>query len=276
MNIFDRKYWVARGSAKVLAFAGHPLEKCPCIETLDKFLRENGALIGMWNEKKHNPQSVDWYRCICDNKSYDVDSIESANMRKNIRRALSRSEVFEVSFDFLAKNGYQVYKSGSSRFLSYKIKTEEEFSEEILSNKSYNNRKAFAAFSDGAISAFMTVIIVDKTVFGNQAYFDPALSKHYPMNALYFHVAKESFERGFKEFDRGSKPLLHDTNVDDFLIRMGYRLDFCSLGIRVVPPFRNFIRVGILAASLPVIKDFSQARKIQAISRAFSIGNVYV
>lgn len=59
------------------------------------------------------------------------------------------------------------------------------------------------------------------------------------MYALYYTIALNYLkEKGYKEVDSGSRPLLHETNIGDFLLRLGWRKAYCRLGIYLTLPVR--------------------------------------
>jgi len=74
---------------------------------------------------------------------------------------------------------------------------------------------------------------IGRRIYGSK--FDPA----YPMHALYYTIAHHYLkEQGYKEIDNGSRPLLHETNIGDFLLRLSWRKVYCRLGIYLTWPVR--------------------------------------
>lgn len=99
--------------------------------------------------------------------------------------------------------------------------------------------EAFGVFVDDKLVAYVTLFICGQSVRGDTAHFDPAYSRAYPMYALYYTITHHYLKkRGYKEVNRGSRPLMHETNVDDFLLRLGYRKAYCRLGIYLAWPVR--------------------------------------
>jgi hypothetical protein len=59
------------------------------------------------------------------------------------------------------------------------------------------------------------------------------------MYALHYTIAHHYLkEKGCKEIDSGSRALLHETDISDFLLRLGWRRAYCRLGIYLVLPVR--------------------------------------
>ena len=241
INPFENKYWIPRGSNKLLAYIGPPLSTSLDPKKVKTFLREQGAFGAMWNYDHDYCDNGPWYRCICDTAGYDKSKIESKNARHNLHRSLKRCVVREVDYSLLAEHAYPVYLKAASRFKNFKIESEEQFRSQLQSYVSDPHRTAFGVFVDETLVAYATLFICEKTVFGDIAHFDPAYANAYPMYALYYTIAHHYLGMGHKEFDRGTRPLLHETNIDDFLLRLGYRLSYCRLGLYFAWPIRALL-----------------------------------
>jgi len=237
-SVYKKEYWIARGSNKLLTYIGPPLSTSLHPKKVKTFLREQGALGAMWNYDHDYCDNGPWYRCICDKAGYDESKIESKNARHNLHRGLKRCVVREVDYSLLAEHAYPVYLKAASRFKNFKIESEEQFRRQLQSYAGDPHRTAFGVFVDEALVAYATLFICEKTVFGDVAHFDPAFANAYPMYALYYTIAYHYLGMGYREFDRGTRPLLHETNVDDFLLRLGYRQSYCRLGLYFAWPIR--------------------------------------
>lgn len=227
--------WVHRGNRLVLSYIGPENKDALNKKNLRSLLWRKHVIAIMWNYDYDYTNSGEWYRCICDDIEYDETKISSGNVKHNLRRSLKRCIFKEVTFDWLAENGYETYINASKRYNDFRIKKKKRYKKDILKLKKNNNRIAYGVFVDEALAAYATLIIINDKVFGENAYFDPQYSNAYPMYSLYYMIAKECFRKGYKEFDRGTKPLLHETNIDEFLIRLGYRISYCRLGTYYSP-----------------------------------------
>lgn len=227
--------WVCRGSSLVIGRIGLPLKRLPSIFDVYRTLLQKHAIFAVINIENDKGSS---YRCVFDDPEFNVENIKSSNARKNLRRGLTRNEVRDIDVSCLLEQGFNVYKSAVTRFRDYTPMNEVEFRDKILSDSQREGFRAYGSFVDESLVAFMTVIDVDEIVFGDVAYFDPKYSNRYPMWGLYFTVAKDSVvKRGFLEFDRGSKPLVHETNIDDFLLNIGFKKKPCSTRVKGIFPF---------------------------------------
>ena len=133
----------------------------------------------------------------------------------------------------------------------------------MLRNSNIPGSEALGVFVDDKLAAYVTLFICGQNVRGDIAHFDPAYSNAYPMYALYYTVAYHYLrERGYKEFDRGTRPLMHETNVDEFLLRLGYHNSYCRLGLYLTTP----VRIALILARV-----FKRAYKLILPSRYSAI-----
>lgn len=243
IGIFDTRCWIPRGSRKFLGYVGPPLKKSLEKVELKRFLAERGALGVTWSYDDDYADSGCWYKTVCDREDYDVAIIESKNSRKKVNKCLKNCELRPIKIESFLEEVYKVYLRACTRYKNADIIAEKKFCQEILGKHQRGNYKAFGIFYEGRLIAYMTVMDFDEYAMGDIAGFDPAYSNYYPMYGLYYYVGKYFVaESGYKEFDRGSKPLLHETNIDDFLIKLEYRKKYCRLGVYFALPVQIMLR----------------------------------
>ena len=237
-------YWQPRGSSKLLTYVGPALKNSLDLTGVKKFVRDKGAFGAMWNYDLDYAQKGPWYRVICDTLGYDKDKIKSKNARHNISRGLKRCKFRPIEHKWLAENGYQVYVNAASRYTSTAIESQKQFSKRILGYDSISGREVFGIFVDDVLAAYVTLSNCGSNVYGDTARFDPAFSNSYPMYALYYSIAYHYLtERGCTQLDCGTRPLIHETNIGDFLVRIGYRKAYCRLGAYFARPVRVTLSV---------------------------------
>jgi hypothetical protein len=236
------EYWAGRGSSKLLTYVGPPLEKNIDQETIKEFIRKKKALGAIWSYDYDYAQEGPWYRCVCDTPEYDLEKIKSRYSRRNIRRGLNKSVIRQIDNRWLGDNGYEVYIKATIRYKHFKPLSKENFSKRMYKRAENSNTEAFGAFVDDKLVAYVTLLITGQRVLGDYAHFDPEYSWAYPMYALLYTATNYYLnERDCKEFSRGTRPLLHETNVDDFLLRLGFRISYCRLGLYLRLPVRIFL-----------------------------------
>jgi hypothetical protein len=270
---FKDAYWVARGNSKFLSYTGPALKINLAPEAVKQFLRQKKAWGAIWNYDHDYTNDGLWYRCICDTKGYDESCISSKNVRHNLHRSLKRCTVHRIEYPFLAENGYDVYVKASSRYSNFKLEPKEQFSQQMLKHYNIEGAEAFGVFVDEKLIAYMTVFVCGDSVRGDTAAFDPDYSNAYPMYALYFRVAQYYVnEKGYREFDRGTRPLVHETDIDDFLLRLGYRKAYCRMGLYLALPVRIALRtIRILRKLLKCILPSRYCSVLEGLLKAQDI-----
>ena len=222
------------------------------------------ALDGLWVQwtDGFGPHATgsEWYALVC-RKYVPVDEVESANARKHIRRGLKRCEVRQVDALEIAQNGYETYCAAIRGYGSRApLPTEEEFARRVMSDAPFSDiRHQWAAYCDGKLIAFnQNVIYDDIEVDYTLGKYHPDYLQHYPAYAL-FNAMNEYYlvQKGFQYINAGSRTILHDTEIQDFLIRLfnfkkvptglhvHYRMPFGWM-LGMARPFR-----GLLAKVVP-------------------------
>ncbi len=196
-------------------------------------LADNNALLAYWSDQWNSSES-EWWWTICDNPDYDVENIENARGRRGVRKGLKYCSVHRLEPDKYVKLTYDIFirniKSyGSSRFPSFN-----QYAEDILKKSKYDGYELWGAFVDNKIAAFASCVVLDNALILGSTKSNPDLHSYSPNNALFYKITKHYLcERGVKYVSNGSRTLLHDTSINEFLIRMGYRRNYCRLNIEL-------------------------------------------
>jgi len=220
-------------------YIGPPLKKSLDPQEVKRFLQKKHAWGATWSYDFDYDEEGPWYRCVCDASDYDESKIKSKNARHNVRRSLKRCVVRPIDHLWLADNGYEVYVNAASRYTESRLETKKEFKRRLRSQFNVSGSEAFGVFVSEKLAAYVTLFVCGQGVLGDTARFDTAYSNAYPMYALYYTIARHYLkEKGYKKLDCGSRPLLHETNIGDFLLRLGYRKSYCRLGVYFTRPVR--------------------------------------
>jgi len=262
--IFSDDAWGSRIGGKAIDYAldeelRHDLNH----DAVRKFIHEKNALLAMWTYDYDCGEEGPWYRFVCDIANYDIDKIKNKKGRYYVRRSLKNCTIRNVSYQWLADNAYEVYVSAGSRysnFVPYPRKMFEKIKHKLSKEP---GREAWGIFVDEKLVAYATVLIRGEKVYVAESKFDPSYSKFYPMYALYYAISHHYLnERGYRAIDNGSRPLLHDTNIGDFLLRLGWRKAYCRLGIYFTWRVR---------AVLIIARMFRKVGKLFLSSRQYAI-----
>jgi len=281
--IFARHHWESRAGGKMLLYFGPHVNDSLDLKSVREFIRRRGAWGAFWNygwDREDGP----WYAYVCDTQGYDLDKISSKNSRKSIRRSLERCEGKAISADWLAENGYETYLNACSRYTNYKILSREEFKRETLALNDVPGALLRGIFVDGAPAAYGVAYDVGQGLRFREAFFDPEFSHAKPMYALYYLLAHECLNGKYTEIDAGWRPLVHDTNIEEFFRRMGWRQAPCRIGLYLNLRLRAlmfFVRVfrKLLQRLLPAglwmgLEALLAAQTVARQSRNGSFGDV--
>jgi hypothetical protein len=275
-GIFADNFWLAKAGGRFLIYHGPYLQQTLSVEDVAKFVRKKGAMGALWSYDYDNAQEGPWYRYICDTIDYKIESIKKKKGRYYIRKGLDNCVVKPISYLWLADNGYDVYLNASARYTNFQPVSKENYSKQMRDLEGKDGREALGVFVDEKLAAYATLILRYPSVLVAGSKFDPRYSESYPMYALYYTIVHHYLkERGFKKIDNGTSPLYHDTNIGDFLLRLGWRKEYCWLEIYLVWPLSLMLRLAgackLLCRVLLPAKYFSMIESLllaQQISKA--------
>lgn len=196
------------------------------------------------------PQNTEWYALICD---YFTDLSELPSFKRSeISRGLKNCIVEMVDADFVSKYGYNVYFLLSKDIKNAKTIGEKEFKQSILSSKNFSDIIHYWCVfekSSKQLIAYSQNFIYDKIeVNYSTIKFHPDYLKLYPSYALIYTMNKYYLqENGYKYVNDGFRNILHETSIQEYLIRkFNFRMAFTRLKVFYRPylsitfPFRKY------------------------------------
>jgi hypothetical protein len=197
-------------------------------------IKETGAALAQWTEG-WDTQPCDWWYVCCDCPDYDISNLGKV-ARYDVRRGLAQCEVRRVDSRWFASNGYPTYAAAFQRYGAPPALNENEFVDEFLRHAEYPGRETWGAFVGERLVAWESCIVVDDAVISSSAKADPAFLKARPNNALVYVLTRHYLrERRLAYVTSGSRVLVHDTNVQEFQEKMGYRKVYCLLRSELSP-----------------------------------------
>ena len=161
------------------------------------------------------------------------------NHRNQIKKGLKNCIVKKVPSKIIANDGYKVYKKA---FLTYStgeiLITKFNFEKSILSSKESDFWAVFKNIGDksgvvGEMIAYSQNILESNSVNYSTIKFDPDYLKLYPSYALFFEMNKYYLnEKRFFYVNDGARSILHNTNIQGFLIqKFKFRKAYCKLNL---------------------------------------------
>lgn len=239
-------------------------------------MRKVGAWVAIWNDVWDVAETEWWWVCATD-PDYDIDSLPKKS-RQKVRAGLRRCEVRRVEPCWLADHGYDTYRSAFSRYEDAAgPASRETFAQQVNADAEYQGREIWGAFKDGSLVAFASCILVEDAVAIARLKSDPDSLSSYPNNALIFSLTHHYLaERGFNYVTGGHRAISHDTDIGQFLERMGFRRVFCPLRLQIHPAFRllihsplvRLIGTGLFAKLMPRVPRLVRGfQELEGIAR---------
>ncbi len=273
-NIFTDEYWSTTGGGKMLIYNGPYLK-----ENLDKkevkiYTKKRNAKAAMWTYDYDCDEETCWYHLICDDPTFEIDNISRKKTRYYVRRCFRECEIKEISCEYLLEHGYEVYLKASSRYTNFTPKSEKTFKKEIREACEERDGQPIGVFYEDKLIAYSMVYLRFKSLKIATAFFDPDYSKSNPMYGLYFYFQQYLKNDNCNEVTNGARPLLHETNIDRFLLRMEWRKAYARLGLYLPAPI-NFALAGAKIARplwKPVFPN-KYANLIDSLLKAKDIAN---
>jgi hypothetical protein len=170
-------------------------------------------------------------------------------MRNQIRRGHRLCKVEKISAEWLAANGYSCYASAFQRYRQAKPGTELLYRQNIL--KAVGGPCEFwGVFAqDGRLAGYCRIDVEENHASTSVIKYNPDYLKQYSSYALMDSIANHYVaERGML-LNNGCRAIYHDTSVQDFLLKFGWKRKYCNLHVTYSP----LLRIGI--ASLFPVRD---------------------
>lgn len=188
-----------------------------------------------------------WYAVICD-KFRPLEEMK-AKSRSEINRGLRNCQIQQVDADYIARNGYQVYSEAVKGYSSYydTFETETEFRQRHQSCQPLGDLVHYwAALHEGQLVGYSQNVLFDQTEVNYWTVkLHPAYLSLYPSYAL-FHKMNEFYleTHHFHHVNDGWRSLLHETQIQDFLIRkFGFRKAYTPMSIVYTPATSLLVRL---------------------------------
>jgi len=239
------------------------------------FIRSNNGF-----QELSSSQSPLWYSVI-KNTFLDRENIKSYEARKKIKRGLEFCTVERVDADFIAKKGYDIlYAAVKSYKGRVKIFTDEKgFTQRNKARNFYPEIFHYwGVFHNSKLIGYAENLIFDTIEASYSTMkFLPEKFSLFPTYALVYSMDEYYLKKNnFEYVNDGFRNILHDTNIQEFLIKNFnffkqptklylYYKPIINLIVRTVYPFRNLIASDKLI--LPKVKAMI---KLEEVRRNYS------
>lgn len=211
------------------------------------------ALLIRYTDRLNNENYCEegWYAVICD-EFLDLNKL-SKSTRRSIRKGLENCMVKMVNASFIAKKGYNVFISAFEKYKGVRKPgiTEKEFKEKTLIEKDFDDIiRYWGTFHEGKLIAYSRHFIYDNIeVNCSITKFHPDFLRLYPSYAMrylmHMHYLKD---KSFEYINSGFRNVLHQTNIQEFLIKkFRYKKEYMKLNV----VYRPYLSI-YLSTTFPV------------------------
>lgn len=240
-------------------------------------LKESGGKLITWSSEPGS-RSGPWWWTVCE--TYNRDSL-SGKVRNQIRRGHRNCHVDRVTAQWVADNGYECYRRAFTRYRHSVPVHRDAFARDNLITLGYESVFHFwAVFRSGQLAGYARCIVEQgRGVSISSLRYDPEHLDSYAGYALLDRILQYYVSERGLSVSNGPRPILHDTAIQNHLLKFGFRRQHCRLnvvydpilsaGISVAYPFRNIIK------SLDFVRPLHYASSLlrqEEIRREYEMG----
>jgi len=200
------------------------------VATSRRLLAESKAHFMRWSSDPSD-QETSWWWMVCD--EYELSQL-SSKMRNQTKRGYRECSVRRISGEWLAMNGYECYKAAFSRYRHAIPISEDDFRSHTLQRDVYESVFEFwgVFVADRLVGYTECIVEGEKGVATNVIKYDPGYLRYYPSYAMMDTLLRHYVaERGLP-ISNGTRSISHDTNMQDFLLKFGFRRQYCRLNVQ--------------------------------------------
>ncbi|MEK7400337.1 MAG: hypothetical protein AAB116_25610, partial [Candidatus Poribacteria bacterium] len=173
-------------------------------------------------------------------------------MRNQIKHGRRDCIVRDISAEWLAECGYGCYKKAFDRYSHAVPMIESKFRSHVLSKAKYETLfENWGVFVEDRLVGYVVCIVEGEGVNTSVIRYDPDYLKYYPAYAVMDTLLTHYVAERKLPMSNGTRAVSHDTNMQDFLLKFGYRRQYCRLNVMYQPylklaisclyPFRKFV-----------------------------------
>lgn len=224
-------------------------------------LEESGAWFCRYSSQPSQTETGWWYI------AHDgvTNQRLSSNTRSKVNRGRRNCVVRPIEPQWLASHGYEIYRSAHERYKNAVPLSKETFARNVAGSAG-GPFEYWGVFVAQELAAYCQCIVEEENVDTSVTRFHPAYLKYYPSYALISGLIEIYVEKRGLALSNGDRSISHETNFQDFLIKMGFQKKYCRLNVayrreldvlvRMTFPFRKII------AALP---DRGVLHKVNAV-----------
>ncbi len=271
-NIYSQQVWEFKLRGKLWTHVGIPISR-ERDSDVRKYLKKNKAWFGYWTTDFDLFEQGEWYRYICDCKPYRIENIERKKDRQHIRKCLRECCVERVDVSFIRDHCYQLYVKAAERYSNFDTVSESAFYDKMNYFCEVGGYEGWIVKYNEEIIAYSIFLDGDDHKILLIAKFSPDHSTLYPMCGMYFTAADYYLnELGLKSLVGANRTLNHETNIEEFRIRLGWRKAYSNLSLYTCWWFRFLLVLFSISRSVIfVLLPNKIARNLKSLLSVYDI-----
>lgn len=225
-----------------------------------QLLKQSKALFLRYSS---NPsvKETSWWYVVC--RDYDK-SLLSSNTRSKVNRGRKRCDVEKLDKYWFLNNGYYCYRSAYKRYSNAKPISEVDFKKTIM-QKIDGPFEWWGVFVNGQLVGYCECIIEINEVATNVIKLDPDFLKQYSSYALFDAILPYYLKKELV-VSNGCRSVSHDTNMQDFFLKLGFEKSYCYLNIHYQSYLSVFVYL-IYSSRMLIVKlpNYSLITKLKTL-----------
>jgi len=239
-------------------------------EEAAQLVKEAGALFLRYTT---GPTDIptDWWHIIC--RQYDFNKV-STNTRSKIRRGMKRLQIRRINPEWLAENGYDCYWRCYQRYKHAGIESRKKYTAFIRSLDGVNIFHIWGCFKEEELLGYIICLHERDGVFLHTVDITPAGLHDYAAYVMIHQLLEYYVNEEHIAVSNGSRSISHETDMQDFLLKLGFQREYCLLHVvyrpgvafvvRLLYPFRSILK---RLQAIPLIHNISAVLYQESILR---------
>ena len=179
-----------------------------------------------------------WWNIVC--RQYDLNGV-SSNTRSKIRRGTRRLEIDQVSSDWLSKQGYECHVKCYQRYKHASPKRRNEFESFVNGLEGQSIFDIWACTKGGDLLGYIICLVESQGVFMHTIDITPEGLHDYAAYAMIHHILEYYVNKKGLSVSNGSRSISHVTDMQDFLLKLGFEREYAELHVIYRPDIRLIV-----------------------------------
>jgi hypothetical protein len=205
---------------------------------------------------------TEWWHVVSD--QFDRAEL-SSNVRNQIKRGFHANDVRPIQTEWLAAHGYNCYLESFSRYKGARPVSATEFEREIRL-RADAPIEAWGVFAGEELAGYALMIVEDQRGATSAIKYKPSALREYASYALTATLLDEYVGNRHLALTNGSRPVLHKTEMQEFLLKFGFERRYGALEIVYSPRGRAMAAASKWVAPAAHLLPGAVGAKVRALA----------